>query len=43
VWNGNTYNNRQPAPYMLTITKAADGSQNAELKNIKRKVDFHST
>ena len=43
VWNGDTHNNRQPFPYVLTVTKAADGSQHAELKNIKRGNDFHST
>ena len=43
VWYGNTYNNRQPSPYRLTVTKAADGSLNAELKNVKRGNDFHST
>jgi hypothetical protein len=43
VWNGETHSNGKVLPFVLTVTKAADGSQYAELKNIKRGNDFHST
>ncbi|MDR3456073.1 MAG: hypothetical protein P4N60_01395 [Verrucomicrobiae bacterium] len=43
VWNGATHSNGKVFPFVLTVTKAADGSQYAELKNIKRGNDFHST
>ena len=43
VWNGETHTGKKAFPFVLTITKAADGSQYAELKNIKRGNDFHST
>lgn len=43
VWNGETHSNGKVFPFVLTITKTADGSQYAELKNIKRGNDFHST
>jgi len=43
VWNGETHFNRKPWPFVLTVTKAADGAQYAELKNIKRGNDYHST
>ncbi len=43
VWNGETHSNGKVFPFVLTITKPADGAQYAELKNIKRGNDFHST
>lgn len=43
VWTGDTRNNGRAWPYVLTVTKGADGLQYAELKNIKRNNDFHST
>jgi hypothetical protein len=43
VWNGDTHSNRKAFPFVLTVTKAADGAQYAELKNIKRGNDYHST
>jgi hypothetical protein len=43
VWNGETHFNRKPWPFVLTVTKTADGAQYAELKNIKRGNDYHST
>lgn len=43
VWNGDTHSNGKLNPFVLTVTKAADGAQYAELKNIKRGNDYHST
>lgn len=43
VWNGEDHSDKKVFPFVLTITKTADGSQYAELKNIKRGNDFHST
>jgi hypothetical protein len=43
VWNGSTHSNGKVFPFVMTVTKTADGSQYAELKNIKRGNDFHST
>jgi len=43
VWNGDTHSNGKALPFVLTVTKTADGAQYAELKNIKRGNDFHST
>jgi len=43
VWNGTSHSSGKAFPFVLTVTRAADGSQYAELKNIKRNNDFHST
>ena len=43
VWNGDTHSNGKLNPFVLTVTKAADGQQYAELKNIRRGNDYHST
>lgn len=43
VWNGATHSNGKAFPFVLTITKAADGSEYAEFKNVKRGNSFHST
>jgi len=34
VWNGDTHSNGKSFPYVLTITKAADGSKSAEFSNV---------
>lgn len=43
VWNGATTNKDREFPFVLTVTKAADGSEYAEFKNVIRGALFHST
>jgi hypothetical protein len=43
VWNGTTHSKGHVFPFVLTITKASNGSEYAEFKNVKRGNSFHST
>ena len=43
VWNGSYHHQGKEFPFVLTITKAADGSEYAEYRNVKRGNLFHST